>query len=244
MVSIWSDVNGDALQMRLSLYGETPDNRFLTCLSPGMDNRDLDTGWDANALDGQAGNIIDGVKYLFSVGYTAGEGARLEWGDSTSRNGYDTRLYRVGVGKLEMDGGLRFKSNNGIYGLRSTLDEVKMLHFNDSNNSFDFSFANQGFTNRFFGYHEFFNNDGTAIILRIDGNGDITLADQTDIVLNAATGTKIGTATTQRLGFFNATPVTQRPSHGSQTAGSGYGARERNMLNDVYSGLRALGLLA
>ena len=70
------------------------------------------------------------------------------------------------------------------------------------------------------------------------------LHDAKDIVLGTATGTRIGTAVDQKLAFFNAAPVVQRPSHGAQTAGPGYGSRERNMLNDVYSGLRALGLLA
>lgn len=39
---------------------------------------------------------------------------------------------------------------------------------------------------------------------------DIMLTDGENIVLDTTTGTKIGTATTQKLGFFNATPVTQR----------------------------------
>ena len=38
----------------------------------------------------------------------------------------------------------------------------------------------------------------------------ITLEDAVDIVVNATTGTKIGTATSQKLGFFNATPVVQQ----------------------------------
>ena len=40
-------------------------------------------------------------------------------------------------------------------------------------------------------------------------NGHITMADAKNIVLNATTGTKIGTATTQKLGLFNAEPVVQ-----------------------------------
>jgi hypothetical protein len=37
--------------------------------------------------------------------------------------------------------------------------------------------------------------------------GDTTIADAKNIVLNTTTGTKIGTATTQKLGFYNATPI-------------------------------------
>ena len=42
--------------------------------------------------------------------------------------------------------------------------------------------------------------------------GDITISNASNIILNTDTGTKIGTATNQKLGFFNATPVEQRAS--------------------------------
>ncbi len=55
--------------------------------------------------------------------------------------------------------------------------------------------------------------DSGATPLNLDGGaitcGGITMADATNIVVNETTGTKIGTATTQKLGFFNATPVDQ-----------------------------------
>jgi hypothetical protein len=41
----------------------------------------------------------------------------------------------------------------------------------------------------------------------------VTISDATDVVLSATTGTKIGTATTQKLGFFNATPVVQQSAN-------------------------------
>ena len=51
----------------------------------------------------------------------------------------------------------------------------------------------------------------------------LTFADAIDIAFNATTGTKIGTATTQKLGFWNATPVVQ-PSGSNQAAVSTTGA--------------------
>lgn len=39
--------------------------------------------------------------------------------------------------------------------------------------------------------------------------GNIILAAASDIILDTTTGTKIGTATTQKLGFYNATPIVQ-----------------------------------
>lgn len=51
--------------------------------------------------------------------------------------------------------------------------------------------------------------NNTATIIGISGAGLITVADASDIALGTTTGTKFGTATTQKLGFFNATPVVQ-----------------------------------
>lgn len=47
-------------------------------------------------------------------------------------------------------------------------------------------------------------------------SGDVTIADGKNIVLNTTTGTKIGTSASQKLGFFNVTPVVQ-PSAFTQT---------------------------
>jgi hypothetical protein len=48
-------------------------------------------------------------------------------------------------------------------------------------------------------------------------SGTHTLADAANIVVGTTTGTKIGTATTQKIGFWNTTPVVQ-PSGANQAA--------------------------
>lgn len=40
-------------------------------------------------------------------------------------------------------------------------------------------------------------------------SGNLTFADAVNVIINATTGTKIGTAATQKLGFWNAAPVVQ-----------------------------------
>ncbi len=86
------------------------------------------------------------------------------------------------------------------------------------------------------------------------------MADEGNIVVNTANGTKIGTATTQKLGFFNATPVVQQSNipdaSMSQAAISGAPTEsEFNVLrtdvqnlttkmNAILAALEALGLLA
>lgn len=42
---------------------------------------------------------------------------------------------------------------------------------------------------------------------------DLTLSDGADLILGSTTGTKIGTATTQKLGFYNATPVVRQTAY-------------------------------
>jgi len=46
--------------------------------------------------------------------------------------------------------------------------------------------------------------------LTLNASGLLTLGDTTNIVMNATTGTKIGTGTSQKLAFWNTAPVTQR----------------------------------
>lgn len=51
-------------------------------------------------------------------------------------------------------------------------------------------------------------NVGATQYLALTANA-LTFADATDMVFNATTGTKIATATTQKIGFWNATPIVQ-----------------------------------
>lgn len=50
---------------------------------------------------------------------------------------------------------------------------------------------------------------GQTEIMSLTEAGLLTLMDGANIAVNATTGTKIGTATTQKLGFYGATPITQ-----------------------------------
>jgi hypothetical protein len=68
-----------------------------------------------------------------------------------------------------------------------------------------------------------------------------TLFDGTTINVGTTTGLQIGTATSQKLGFYGKTPVIQ-PTMGAATASSSYTTAEQGMLNAVYAAVRALGL--
>lgn len=91
-----------------------------------------------------------------------------------------------------------------------------------------------------------FNNAGwlEAISIATSGvttfNQGLTIADAKNIVLNTTTGTKIGTATTQKLGFYNATPIVQ----GASVADATDAASAITQLNALISRIEALGLIA
>lgn len=63
--------------------------------------------------------------------------------------------------------------------------------------------------------------------LTIDSTKAFTFADAANLVFNTTTGTKIGTATSQKIGFFNATPIVQ-PSGDIATALANLGLTAAN----------------
>lgn len=67
---------------------------------------------------------------------------------------------------------------------------------------------------------------GTLAVENVAAVPTLTLADAANLVLNATTGTKIGTATTQKLGFYNATPIVQAGAY-TQT----YATADKTMAN-------------
>lgn len=80
----------------------------------------------------------------------------------------------------------------------------------------------------FSGSHIFQTGAGRTARLTI-ADAAITFSDSYNIILNATTGTKVGTATSQKLGFWNATPVIQYATTGTLlgfTAGAGTAARD------------------
>src|SRR3990172_10485507 len=93
----------------------------------------------------------------------------------------------------------------------------------------------------------------------------IQIADGRNIQLGLTTGTKIGTATTQKLGFFNQTPVAQQTDFGSMTDTTGGSAGDQvsdvgasfnqanlnnslasiaKSINDIRTVLRNIGIMA
>ena len=74
----------------------------------------------------------------------------------------------------------------------------------------------------------------------LTANNGITIADAQNLAVGATTGTKIGTATTQKLGFYNATPVVQPTAVADATDA----ASAITQLNALLDRMRDLGLIA
>lgn len=67
--------------------------------------------------------------------------------------------------------------------------------------------------------------------------GDVTIADGINVILDSTTGTKVGTASTQKLGFLGATPIV-RASDPGPAAFSGVYASDGNTIVQTLNSLR------
>jgi len=82
---------------------------------------------------------------------------------------------------------------------------------------------------------------------RVNGffvNGHFNMPEAGNIVLGTTTGTAIGTAAAQKLGFWNATPVVQPAAVADASGGATVDAEARTALNDLLAKLRTIGLIA
>lgn len=92
---------------------------------------------------------------------------------------------------------------------------------------------------------------------RYEFKKDIYLGDTVNIVFNKTNGTKIGTSTSQKIGFYNATPIAQRANSSqavvstdisTQTTPYGYATQAQadgivTLVNELRAALVAVGLI-
>ena len=77
-------------------------------------------------------------------------------------------------------------------------------------------------------------------VLTITNANTVTLSDAVDVAVGTTTGTKFGTANTQKLGFWNATPVVQQAPVADATDATSVIAQ----LNELLAKLRTIGIIA
>jgi hypothetical protein len=113
-------------------------------------------------------------------------------------NGSPTNFYGIGIGELRSSKyDIWFQtgaSNGGGYRFYRSTTELFTI-FENGNVGVGTGSTNAGYR---------LDVNGTARV-----QGDFTLSDTRNIILGTTTGTKIGTATSQKLAFWNATPIVQ-----------------------------------
>ncbi len=85
---------------------------------------------------------------------------------------------------------------------------------------------------------------GSLLLTNLTASGVITFGEGANIVAGTSTGTKIGTGTTQKIGFWNATPVVQPTAVADASGGAIIDAEARTALNALLARLRTLGIIA
>lgn len=93
---------------------------------------------------------------------------------------------------------------------------------------------------------EFFKNNLSGeytFLQKVTFKNGFSFADGTNIPLGSTTGTKIGTATTQKLGFFNKTPIIQPSGISAPSGGATQDTQARTAINSIISALNSLGLI-
>lgn len=70
------------------------------------------------------------------------------------------------------------------------------------------------------------------------------ILDGRNIQFGTSNGTKIGTSTTQKIGFFNVTPVAQQANIADPSGGSTIDTQARSAINSILDVLDAFGFTA
>lgn len=221
---------------------------------------DLQVGGSSRFLFSKGGILSNGglrVGYTSPINYAVDinnndtaiqmvSGAYLGWTSSaTNANaGSDLRLTRRGAANL------RFGAADAAAPVAQTLSVQSVVAGTTNTAGANFTITGSQGTGSAAGGSIIFQvapagSSGTAqnalaTALTIAASKVITVADTYDLAFSTSTGTKIGTATTQKLSFYNATPVVQPTAVADATDA----ATVITQLNALLSRMRTLGLIA
>jgi hypothetical protein len=166
------------------------------------------------------------------------ERGKLEWSSNVFRIGTE----KAGTGsaralELQTDGTTRLTIGaTGAATFSGSVNVGGQIRLQSANNTRLAQGGNDGDL-------QIFRNDastpGQLLVGEITASGNLTISTK-NIVTDTTTGTKIGTATTQKLAFWNATPVVQPTAVADATDA----ASVITQLNALLSRMRDLGLIA
>jgi len=160
-------------------------------------NKSVILGYTAAA---NAGSSLYSTENAVVIGYEAGEGA-------TRLNGSVVIGYQAGKTNATQNELWISNSNTAtplIYGVFSGATAGITIYSQDDAGV---PLRVKGTASQTGNLFEWQTNTGTPLLVQADG--DLEFDDATDIVFDTTTGTKIGTATSQKLSVWNATPIVQ-----------------------------------
>jgi hypothetical protein len=137
------------------------------------------------------------------------------------------------IGRIQFYGN---DSSTDASGVRASIDAAVV----DSGGGTDIVFSNSKFLDSTLYERLRIDKEGNVGIGTASPSSLLHLADAGNITVGTTTGTKIGTATTQKLGFYNATPVVQPAAVADATTAIDV----ITQLNDLLAKLRTLGIIA
>jgi hypothetical protein len=192
--------------------------------SPGADQLALSTGGTGRLFVDASGNVGIGAapNAAFALDATAGNGAiRAKAGGFYVSETYSAtnNIYRI------YDNSGEFAIESQVFGNTTT-----------NSSPIVFRTSNSGGRNE----RMRITADGRLGLGTSSPSSLLHLADAGNITVGTTTGTKIGTATTQKLAFYNATPVVQPTAVADATDA----ATAISQLNALLAHMRTLGLIA
>ena len=202
------------------------------------------TGLGVNAASGFSGNLLDlqvngSPKFQVSNSWVTFDTTfGIRGSNYTSANGTNMT---VGPGSKVSDsasGTATIKAGNAFPNATTNIVGGALYLTGGSGASNSLGTANGGDINLDGGQSYGTGTEGNIVIGATRGN--LVITDARDVILGTTTGTKIGTDTTQKLGFYNATPVVQPTAVADATDA----ASVITQLNALLDRMRDLGLIA
>jgi len=182
--------------------GTTPDANYGLNIAGAFCGIQMIGGSAADLIFGHSASATN-AKYTF-IRHQSGVGTF-----STLTDGYGYQVQGIIAwdaltGKVSFGLGSTAPSTAQVE-MRSTTEQLRISY--DGSNYFSTTVGSSGGVTF----------DAVGSGAKFTFSDSIEVADAKDIIVGTSTGTKIGTSTSQKLGFFNATPVTQRADIGALT---------------------------
>lgn len=212
-----------SLESMLGLWGNTPITTTLNGVISGSGTSTITTSF-TNGSTGSGAVVLQGTPSLTTPDIGAATGASVALTANSTVTANTSAI-------------LSFTVNNTSNG---TAASSRWIALNDTNHQIALAMFGSGSTSSVAGvtlaeYAALITNSSAGLVIaptvaskpiiigagtteyfRWDTSGHGNIADAKNLILGSTTGTKIGTATTQKLGFWNATPVVKQTVTGSR----------------------------